>query len=242
MPLIKSKLDTYFEKVLLQLYDSVKPAAYQLIKKVEPYPQMFRFVISYLLNGSLSSRIMGMDALFVDIARDYYLQGKASWADSTTLAKIRENVIFMEHNLVGNKAPDIKMETFDGQPFRLYQQNSKYIILALFEPNCSHCLEYIPRLYEEVYIPYRDKGLEVIAGYTMDNKKEWGDFIEKHHLTDWVNVWDEHHLSRFKIIYDTRTTPAVYLLDKDKKIIAKKVTVEFLKDYLEYYLGGESGK
>jgi peroxiredoxin len=236
MPIIKSKLDIYFEKVLLQLYDSVKPAAYQIIAKVEPYPQMFRFVIPYLLNNSLTSRIMGMDALFVDIAQDYYLSGKTHWADSTTLAKIRENVIFMEHNLIGNNAPDFKMETFDGQPFRLYQQNSKYTILAFFEPSCSHCKEYMPRLYKEVYIPFRDKGLEVIAGYTMNNKKEWGDFLEKNQMTDWINVWDENDLSRFKIIYDTRTTPSVYLLDKEKKIIAKKVTIEYLKDYLGYFL------
>jgi peroxiredoxin len=237
MPLIKTKLDTYFEKVLLQLYDSVKPAAYQIIKKVEPYPQMFRFVVSYLLNNSLISRIMGMDALFVDIARDYYLSGKTPWADSTTIAKIRENVIFLENNLIGNKAPDIKMETFDGHPFRLYQQNSKYTILAFFEPNCSHCKEYMPKLYKEVFIPFRDKGLEVIAGYTMNNKKEWGDFIEKNQMTDWINVWDENDLSRFKIIYDTRTTPAVFLLDKDKIIIGKKVSIEYLKDYLGYFLG-----
>jgi peroxiredoxin len=241
-PLIQSKLDTYFSKILLQMYDSVKPPAYRLISKVEPYPQVFRFLVSYLLNYSLSSRIMGMDALFVDIAKDFYLSGKAPWADSTTLAKIRENVIFMEPNLIGKKAPDVMMETLSGEPFRLSQHRSPYTVLAFFEPDCSHCKEYIPRLYREVYLPFRDRGLEVIAGYTMSDKKAWVEFIEKNHLNDWINVWDQHHLSRFKILYDTRTTPSVYLLDKERIIVAKKVTIEFLKEYLGHFLGPEAGK
>ncbi len=236
-PLLKSKLDTYFGKVLLQMVDSVREPVYRLIRKSEAKPHAFRYVTAYFLNASLNSKVMGMDALFVDIARDYYLSGKTSWADSATLAKIRENVIFMENNLIGNQARDLIMETFEGQPFRLYQQKNKYTILVFFEPNCSHCNEFVPKLYNEIYLPFRDKGLEVIAGYTMDNKTEWRDFIEKYHLYDWVNVWDHHHLSRFKIIYDTRTTPSVYLLDQDKKIIAKKFSIEFLKSYLGQNLG-----
>jgi len=235
-PLVKSRLDSYFGKILLQFYDSVKSPVYTLLKKVEPYPRMFRFVTSHFLNSSLNSRVMGMDALFVDLARDYYYSGKANWADSTTMAKIRENVIFIENNLIGKQARDFTMETFDGHPFRLYQQNSRYTILAFYEPNCGHCKEYIPKLYDEVYLPFRDKGVEFVAVYTLRNKKEWGDFIALHHLNDWVNVWDENHLTRFKINYDTRTTPALYLLDKDKKIIAKKFSLEFIKNYLKLNL------
>lgn len=239
-PLYKSRLDTYLEKVLLQLYDSVKPAAYDLIRRASANPQTFRFVTSHLLNMGLTSRVMGMDGLFVDVARDYYLSGKANWVDSTTMAKIRENLLFLENNLIGHAARDLRMETLEGHPFRLYQQNNNYIILIFFEPNCSHCNEYVPRLYREVYLPFRDKGLEVVAGYTLDKREEWQDFVDKNQLDDWVNVWDPHHLSRFKILYDTRTTPSVYLLDREKKIVAKKCSIEFLKSFLGDQLGGAS--
>jgi len=194
---------------------------------------------SYLINRSINSRIMGMDALFVDIARDYYLSGKASWTDSTTLAQIKENVIFFEQNLIGLPARNLRMETFDGLPYFLCQNESKYTILLFYEPGCSHCQVFVPELYKEIYMPYHDKGLTVVAVYNMNNREEWAKFLEKHELTDWVNVWDEHHLSRFKIIYDTRSTPAVYLLDENKKIIAKKFTIDFLKQYLGFYLGEE---
>ena len=235
-PTLKQKLDTYFERVLLQVYDSVKPAAYAIIERVEPYPEIFRYVVSYLLNSSLTSRVMGMDALFVDIARDFYLSGRAVWADQATLDKIRENVIFLENNLMGHPARDFQMETHSGHPFRLYQQNARFLVLVFYEPNCSHCREYLPQLYNEIYLPYRDKGMDVVAVYTMNNREEWDDFLLKHHLADWHNVWDEHHVTRFKVLYDIRTTPAVYLLDREKQIIAKKFTIDFLHEFLKYNL------
>ncbi len=238
-PLFKTKLDTYFDRVLLQLYDSVKPAAFQILERAESNPAVFRYVTSHLLNSSLASRVMGMDALFVDIARRYYLSGRASWADSATLVRIRENVLFLENNLIGQHARDIRMETIDGEPFSLYQHSHRYTVLLFYEPNCSHCNTFVPKLYNEAYLPFRDKGLEVVACYTMDKREEWEKFVEEKQVRDWVNVWDERHLSRFKIIYDTRTTPAVYLLDSDKKIIAKKFTVEFLKEYLGYFLSAD---
>jgi hypothetical protein len=82
-------------------------------------------------------------------------------------------------------------------------------------------------------MPYRDHGLEVYAIYSMDNKEEWTEFLTKHNLYDWINVWDEHHVSRFKILYDARKTPGVYLLDKDKKIVAKKMTIEQLDMFMK---------
>jgi thiol-disulfide isomerase/thioredoxin len=182
---------------------------------------------------------MGMDALFVDIAREYYLSGKANWADSATLAVIRENVIFMENNLMGKQARNLRMETYDGIPYFLCQGKSRYTILVFYEPTCSHCKEFVPKLYNEIYIPYRNKGVEVVAIYNQNDKKEWGDFIQQQHLNDWINVWDEFYQSRFKVIYDTRTTPSVYLLDKDKKIIAKKFSIDFLKSYFGIYIDGK---
>ena len=66
----------------------------------------------------------------------------------------------------------------------------------------------------------------------MDNKEEWTAFLTKHNLYDWINVWDENNVSGFKILYDARKTPGVYVLDKDKKIVAKKLTVEQLKKFM----------
>lgn len=232
-PFFKKKLETWFTKVLYQNYDSVKGPVMNFIGNVESVPRVFQFVTSYFLNNSLSSKIMGMDALFVDIAREYYLSGKAFWASEETLEKVIDNVIFMEHNLVGNIAPDLTLETYDGGYENLHQIYAKYTVILIYEPDCSHCNVFVPDLYNKVYLPYRDKGVEVFAIYSMDKKEKWGSFLAKHSLFDWINVWDKHHVSRFKVLYDGRFTPAVIILDENKKIIAKNLKVETIVTFLE---------
>lgn len=232
-PFFKSKLETWFTKVLYQNYDSIKPPVFEFVEKVKPHKRIFQFAVSYFLNSSINSNIMGMDALFVDLARKYYLSGEAFWSTDESLEKIKENVLFFENNLIGKTAPDLTLEGFDGQYYNLHQINAKYTLVLIYEPGCSHCKTYVPELYSEIYLPFRDKGLEVYAIYSMNKKEEWNDFLIEHNLHDWINVWDEHHVSRFKILYDARTTPGLFVLDNNKQIIAKKISVEQLKGFLQ---------
>jgi peroxiredoxin len=235
-PLFKPKLETWFTKVLYQNYDSVKPAVYQFIEDVRPSKRLFQFAVPWFLNSSINSNIMGMDALFVDLAQSYYLSGQAYWTNEESLKKIRENVIFFEHNLIGKTAPDLTLENIDGEFVNLHKIQSKITILLIYEPNCSHCKVFVPQFHDEVYAKYKDKGLKVFAIYSMDNKEEWNDFLIKDKLFDWINVWDENHISRFKILYDARKTPVIYVLDENKKIIAKGMSVEQISGLLEVLL------
>ncbi|WP_297096486.1 peroxiredoxin [uncultured Draconibacterium sp.] len=231
-PFYKAKIETWFNKVLYPDYDSVKPYVYQFIEDVKPNKRLFQFATSFFLNGSINSNIMGMDALFVDIARDYYLSGEAFWATEESMEAIRENVLFMKDNLIGEIAPDLTLESYDGEFINLHQIDSKLTVVLIYEPNCSHCKVFVPEFYKDVYLPYKDKGLTVYAIYSMDDKDEWTEFLAKHDMFDWINVWDPQHTSRFKIKYDARKTPGVYLLDENKKIIGKKMTVEQLKEII----------
>jgi len=236
-PFFKQKLETWFTKVLVQNYDSVKNHVFQFIDEVKPKPRIFQFATSYFLNSAINSNIMGMDALFVDIAKKYYLSGEAFWASEESLENIRENVLFMEHNLIGKIAPDLTLESFDGEFINLHQVNAKFTLVVIYEPNCSHCNVFVPELYADVYQLFKDRGLEVFAIYSMNDKEEWGEFLTEHNLFGWINVWDEHHVSGFKILYDGRKTPGIYILDENKRIIAKKMGVEQLKKFLEAELG-----
>lgn len=235
-PLFKPKLETWFTKVLYQNYDSVKPAVYQFIEDVRPSKRIFQFAVSWFLNSCIQSKIMGMDALFVDLARSYYLSGQAYWTTDESLKKIRENVIFFEHNLIGKTAPNLTLENIDGEFVNLHKIQSKITILLIYEPNCSHCKVFVPQFHDEVYAKFKDKGLKVFAIYSMDNKEEWNDFLIKDNLFDWINVWDENHISQFKILYDARKTPVIYVLDENKKILAKGMSVEQLSGLLEVLL------
>ena len=232
-PIFKPKLETWFTKVLFQDYDSIREPVLKMIEEVRPNPRIFQFVVSWFLNTAINSNVMGIDALFVELAKKYYLDGEAFWATDETIKKIRENVLFMENNLIGETAPDLNLETVDGEFVDLHKIEAPITIVLIFEPNCSHCQEFVPKFHDEVYEKYKDKGLVVYAIYSMDNKDEWTEFLTEHQLYDWINVWDQSDISNFKVLYDARETPGVYVLDENKTIIAKRFAVEQLEMLLK---------
>ena len=232
-PVFKPKLETWFTKILFQDYDSIREPVLKMIEEVRPNPRIFQFVVSWFLNSAINSKVMGNDALFVELANKYYLDGEAYWATDETIKKIRENVLFLENNLIGETAPDLTLETVDGEFMNLHKINAQITVVLIFEPNCSHCQEFVPKFHDEVYEKYKDRGLAVYAIYSMDNKEEWTEFLAKHQLYDWINVWDQNDLSNFKVLYDARETPGVYVLDENKTIIAKRFAVEQLEMLLE---------
>lgn len=57
--------------------------------------------------------------------------------------------------------------------------------------------------------------------------------IEERGMGIWVNVADQYLRSRYKTIYDIKTTPQIFILDKDKKILVKKIAGEDLAPVME---------
>jgi peroxiredoxin len=236
-PLIEKRVETYLKKILIQIPDSILHPAIQLIEKSKANDEMFRYIAGNLLTHSANSEIMGMDRVFVEIANNFFLNGQATWTDSATIEKIRRKVYLSLPNLIGNSAPELKLPDENSQYHSLHQVNAEYTVLYFWEPNCNHCSKSTPKLYNDVYLPLRDKGVEVFAVCTQDNKEEWQNFILDNKLFEWINVWDPEMISNFRAWYDVHSTPTLYLLDKDKKIIAKRIDVEttgkFIKNKLK---------
>jgi thiol-disulfide isomerase/thioredoxin len=233
-PVLLAKLERYFNNILIQRPDSVTPEIKKIVNRCRANEKVFQYVVTYLLNNFLKSNIMGMDEVFVDIAEDYYLSGEADWVDSTSLVKIRDRVYKLKPNLIGNVARDLKMETETGEWISLHQVNAKYIVLYFWETDCGHCKKTTPMLYD-IYKKNKDKGLEVFTVYTQDNKQEWLDYINDKEF-DWINAWDPNQSTFFRLFYDIYSTPTVYLLDENKKIIAKRISVEALGKMLDSLL------
>ena len=109
-------------------------------------------------------------------------------------------------------------------------------VLYFFEPDCGHCKKVTP-LLRSFYEKYKnDKRINIVAVYMLLDKKEWSDFIEKNQLQAFTNVWDPNRVSRFWELYDASTTPMMYVMDKNKKILAKKIDVETLEMIVKYEL------
>ncbi len=235
-PFFTQRLDNYFTRGLIQAPDTVALASIELIEKSADNEKMFRFILQYCFNRANESNIMGMDAVMVELAEKYYLTGKATWVSDQFLETLQERINAIKPTLIGNTASNLVMTDINGNKQELFKVEANITIITFFEPSCGHCKVEIPNLYKEIYLKYRDKGLEFFTVYTLDNKEEWNDFIEKYEMTDWINVYDPYNQSGFRQNYDVRATPMIYVLDKDKKIVAKKIDSAQLPGFIEFLL------
>lgn len=233
-PLLKNKLAFFYEKILIQQRDSIVKESIKLIEQARPNKKCFQYYTQYALNYAIKSKIMGVDAAFVDLARRYYLSGQATWADSTLMANIKERVIKLQYNLLDMKAQDLALETIDGEFVKLHEIDANYTVLYFFETDCGHCKKLTPRLKPEILDAYQDLGVQIMAIYTQQDKEAWQKYIEENKLYDFVNCYDPNYHSNFRIFYDVYSTPTIYLLDKDKKIVAKRLDIENLKGFLDH--------
>ena len=236
-PLLYARLDAFFTNVLIQSSDTINKEIDKLIKKCSGNYKMFQFISVYLFNHFRESEIMGHDAVMVKLADDIYLSGKADWVTKEFKDDLRKQVDLIRPNLIGKKAENMVMDSYKGIFVSLYDVEKDFTILYFWEPDCGHCKEATPKL-KVYYDKPKDYSLEVFAVCTTSDKAKWTKYIEDNKLT-WINGWDPKRSSHFDYYYNVQSTPTVYILDKSKKIIAKKLSVEeigpFIDNYRKYF-------
>lgn len=239
-PIFEGKLDYYFDKMVVPTADSMMPEARTIIRKSYEGGDtlMFQYTASHLLHYFESSKIMGYDAVFVDIAEEWYLSGKAHWADSTFMVKLLERVNKITPTKLGNIATDlVRMQTVDDRFISLHQVDADYTVLVFYEPHCGHCKKEVPGLMDHYRDSLKAMNVKIFALYTQYDKEEWKTFLDEKNLYEdgWYNVWDgPYPHSAFRDFYDIYSTPVVYILDRNKKIIGKRIGVESIKSLLEF--------
>ena len=123
---------------------------------------------------------------------------------------------------------------------KMYDVDAKYTVLIFFAPDCGHCKKELPKIkkiVDSLKTPrflsnHKVIDIEVYAVQTEFDKDLWKEFIIKQEIEDWINVCDIQKdpegnpaaSSNWRDEYDIYSTPVIYLLDKDKKILAKRIS------------------
>lgn len=236
-PILHARLNAFFSQVVIQAPDSINKEIDRLMKKVEGNYKIYQYVAVFLFNYFRESEIMGHDAVMVKLADDIYLSGKADWVSKEFKDDLKRQVDLIRPNLIGKTAHNLIMTSYKGIFVSLDDIEKDFTVLYFWEPDCGHCKESTPKL-KAFYEKPRDYSLEIFAVCTTSEKDKWSKYIEDNKLT-WINGWDPQRASHFDYYYNVQSTPLVYILDRNKKIIAKKLAVEeigsFIDNYRKYY-------
>lgn len=108
----------------------------------------------------------------------------------------------------------------------LYSVNAKYTILVFWAEDCGHCQTEMPKLQENLAAIKGKVDFKVFAVQTKAELFEkWCKFIVDKKL-DFVNVYEGIPFNNLREKFDIYATPVIYILDKDKRIKAKKLSAE----------------
>jgi peroxiredoxin len=232
-PILQARLNTFFTNVLIQSTDTISKEIDKMIGKVKDNYKVFQFISVYLFNHFRESEIMGHDAIVVKLADEIYLSGKADWVSKDFKDDLRKQVDRIRPNLIGKKAQDLVMDSYKGIFVSLYDIKKEFTILYFWEPDCGHCAEATPKL-KAYYDKVKDQGVEVFSVCTTGERAKWEKYIEEHKL-NWINGWDPERRTNFGYYYNVESTPMIYILDRDKTIIAKKLSVDDIASFIDNY-------
>ncbi len=258
-PLYDNKINNYISRVVPQHPDSLIVAVDYLLDGSRGNDELYRYLLITLFNHFAESKYMGMDVVYFHIAEFYYLPD-ATWSSPDFLAKLKENLDKNKPTLIGQTAPNvimreippehflmaeqdtaIKRDPHIGQDFYINSVDADYTILYFWEADCSHCQKATPELHD-VYERLKDKDVKVIAVHvinTVEGKEKWIDFVNEHEMQDWINCWSPYS-NDFRTLYNLQSYPQLFVLDRDKKIVAKRITPEQAEQIINNLIEVES--
>ncbi|MBO4402174.1 MAG: DUF5106 domain-containing protein [Bacteroidales bacterium] len=236
-PMFHPFLKHYYEQVAPTAVDSLIKYTDLLIEKTTS-KELFKYIVWYVTHKYERSKYVGQDAVFVHMVKKYYEQGLCPWVDSTTLEAMVERADKLDPILVGRQAPHLMMMDLSKRLRSSYEFDKKYTIMWFWDVDCSHCKSATPKLVE-FYNRLKDSlDLEVFAVCMSADTVAWRKYVNDHNLP-WVNVGGNVANIDFVQVYDVHSTPQIYVLDKQKKIIVKKISVDELENFMRRYDKGE---
>lgn len=250
-PAFHGLLEQYWNSVLPQMPDSMLHWGIDLIEQAEN-EEVFKYLVHYITYAAESSKIMCMDLIFVDMVDRYYRKGKTPWMDDKALEKVVQRADDLRYTRCGHKIPNITLPDVTGQNWvSLYDIKANFTIVSIWESSCGHCKVEMP-LLKDLYAEWHDRGVEVFSIGNDFETEPWIKFLEEKELTDWINVSDNPEINatdsattlvhsgvtnlqslNFRKTFDVFATPKLFLLDRDKVIIAKQIGAEQLGEILQ---------
>jgi peroxiredoxin len=241
-PFFEGKLDKYFETVVAPYPDSVIKEMDWMLGYASVSPEMTRFLLPKFINRYYNQKYMWEDAVFVHLYEKYLANKEYPFLNDKGKKMVTDRAYSLMANIFGTPAAEIELPDSMGKKISLYGQNVPYILVCFWDATCGHCKETLPRIDSMYQAKWKTAGLKIysVSKQTQGSIEDWKKFVRENNL-DWLNVFYSkaeetsritNNIMGYSQLYDVQSFPTLYLLDKDKRIIAKKLTYQQMDEIL----------
>jgi cytochrome oxidase Cu insertion factor (SCO1/SenC/PrrC family) len=240
-PFFEPKLEKYYRDLVSMQPDSIKKEVDAMLLQARTSPEMFKYLLVHFVQKYINPEYMGQDAVFVHLFEKYINTGQADFFTAQYKEFASRRAYSLMANLIGQPAANLMMVDSTGKEMQLYDIEGEYVIVCFWDPTCSHCKEVVPKVDSFYKASWKQKGVKVYGVKVDGNKDEWIKFIKEYKLDEWIHVYQLPSQQQkevaagkpgFRQLYDVYQTPMLYLLDKEKRILAKKLTYQQIDEVL----------
>ena len=204
--LLKNKLDDYFDNYMSeQKPDVICQNIDDLISKTNDCHKIRDYILWYLY-----SRYFNNDLIYIHLTDNYFSKFEISNLTENIKNEIVKRADILRNITIGSLSPTFTYIDNDGNKISLEEFNSKYIVLFFYKPDCQKCIK-DKRILEEIKKTQKELTLLYI------------DISEDNYSNVSQDIINQ---------YDITTTPTIYVLDKDKRIIAKNIKAEQIEFHI----------
>lgn len=186
---------------------------------------VYEFIVDYLVKGF---ERFHFDKVLDYIAEHYSPQSCENEERKTDLQTRLEKYAELSE---GRPAPEFDIQDKEGRMINLTRIKSEYTLVLFWASWCPHCGETLPEI-DKIYQKTGRAKMEIVAISLDKEKAEWEKALNEKNYS-WINCCDfKGWESKAAVDYNVYATPTMFLLDNDKKIVAKPITLSELKDDL----------
>jgi peroxiredoxin len=180
--------------------------------------EVYKFILDYIVGGFDKYHFDGVITYIADNFQDPF-----SCEDQARKTALQKKLDNFKKISIGKNAPEIEAPDPKGKIVKLSGIQSEYTLVIFYSSGCGHCAQMMPKV-KEYYDKQKPKRVEVMAVSIDTNKTEWTKFLNEEKL-NWINVSElKGFNSKSADDYNIFATPTMFLLDREKKIIAKPIS------------------
>ncbi len=231
----KEKVDNYLDNLVSPVPDSIIASVDQLISVAKKDESTYQQLVWHLTIKYQTSKVMGLDEVYVHLVDTYFETGEMDyWANDQLKENLKERADQYRSSLIGKLAPNLVLQDLNQKPCVLHEVPNEFTVVYFYDPDCGHCKKETPKLKAFVDSTAFDVGVYSVSADSSMTKMS--NYIDEIGLQSWTNTNGTRTYGlNYQKVYDAFTTPTIYVLNRRKEIIAKKITTAQLHDLLTSY-------